>query len=1090
MLFIVIFALFGILLFGFCWYGANAGQAAGTGSSHRLSFSGRPLYLLFFAALCLRLLLAALSKGFGSDTACFAAWSDRIFTLGPGEFYSPDVFTDYPPGYMYVLWLIGGIRRLFGIRYYSVPHLLLLKLPAILCDMASGLLLCREACRRGGDRQGFFLSMAYLFSPAILLNSSVWGQVDSLFTLAVAYMCLCLVKGRLPSAYIAFCMGLLIKPQMLLFAPVLLAGILDWVFLKDFSVRKLFHHLFLGAAVILGTVILCMPFGLEKVWEQYLSTLSSYPYAAVNACNLWGLLGLNWVSQDSLFLGIPYRTYGAFAIIAAVALMFFFSLRSRRRDKYPFLGALLVLMVFSFSVRMHERYLYPGLLLLLFAYLYRPEKLTYLCYGGFSVMHFLNTAHVLFFYDPASYDAKAPFLLAVSGGMLVCTALLLYTAFRLQNPAAGANTRTDLPPRPSAKPAPLKPADYVLMLVITVLYSCFALYDLGDKEAPSTPYDMVQGQAVELSFEGEAPSALWYYIAPWHGRAFTLESRDSFQETWNSLGEITLKNVFTWQQIPLEGAGSQLRLTLKDSQASILEWVFLDEEGNVLTPMASDFYGNLFDEGSLFPKRDPDSVPLPGPSPVREALENLVSAQNGLLSRFGFSPMDLAAVGVQVYPEAGSFRNSMYFDEIYHGRTAYEFLHGLTSYENTHPPLGKIFIALGVSLFGMNPFGWRIIGTLFGIAMVPVMYLFAKRISRSTPLSALACLLFAFDFMHFAQTRIATIDVYITFFVILMYYFMYQYSSLSFYDTPLRKTWLPLRACGVCMGLGIACKWTGVYAGAGLALIFFSTLFRRYREYLCAKKEPEGTTHGISHRHILQSFGPCAGRTICFCLIFFVLLPALIYLLSYIPFRDYSDRGLFDRMLQNQNTMFGYHSTLNSTHDFSSVWYEWPILKRPIWFYSHIVTRTAEGGLREGISSFGNPAVWWAGIPAALFTVYLWAKKKDRTAAFLTVGYLMQYLPWFFVSRLTFIYHYFPSVPFVVLMITYSLRQGEKSMDKAAYGLRHPQKSAFYAAIVLYGAVALGLFFLFYPVISGQPVEASFAAKYLRWFKSWVLTAK
>ena len=468
--------------------------------------------------------------------------------------------------------------------------------------------------------------------------------------------------------------------------------------------------------------------------------------------------------------------------------------------------------------------------------------------------------------------------------------------------------------------------------------------------------------------------------------------------------------------------------------------------------------------------------------------------------------MDLAAVGVQVYPEAGSFRNSMYFDEIYHGRTAYEFLHGLTSYENTHPPLGKIFIALGVSLFGMNPFGWRIIGTLFGIAMVPVMYLFAKRISRSTPLSALACLLFAFDFMHFAQTRIATIDVYITFFVILMYYFMYQYSSLSFYDTPLRKTWLPLGACGVCMGLGIACKWTGVYAGAGLALIFFSTLFRRYREYLCAKKEPEGTTHGISHRHILQSFGPCAGRTICFCLIFFVLLPALIYLLSYIPFRDYSDRGLFDRMLQNQNTMFGYHSTLNSTHDFSSVWYEWPILKRPIWFYSHIVTRTAEGGLREGISSFGNPAVWWAGIPAALFTVYLWAKKKDRTSAFLTVGYLMQYLPWFFVSRLTFIYHYFPSVPFVVLMITYSLRQGEKSMDKAAYGLRQgknavdgavksrpalsPQKSAFYAAIVLYGAVALGLFFLFYPVLSGQPVEASFVAKYLRWFKSWVLTAK
>ena len=233
-----------------------------------------------------------------------------------------------------------------------------------------------------------------------------------------------------------------------------------------------------------------------------------------------------------------------------------------------------------------------------------------------------------------------------------------------------------------------------------------------------------------------------------------------------------------------------------------------------------------------------------------------------------------------------------------------------------------------------------------------------------------------------------------------MYYFMYQYSTLSFYDTPLKKTWLPLGACGVCMGLGIASKWTGVYAGIGLAMIFFYVLYRRYMEYVYAKKKPKGTTDGISHKNILKRFLPYTRKTIYFCLIFFVLVPALIYLLSYIPFRDYSDRGLVDRMIQNQNTMFGYHSTLESTHDFSSVWYEWPVLKRPIWFHSHIVTTTLLGGLREGISSFGNPAVWWTGIPAALFMAYLWARKKDRTAAFLVVGYLAQYLPWFFVSRI------------------------------------------------------------------------------------------
>ncbi len=431
MLFIGSFALLGALLSFFCLWKAESRQTDLPHSS---------IILLLFAALSLRLLAAALSKGFGSDTSCFAAWADRIFKVGPQDFYSPDVFTDYPPGYMYVLWLIGGIRQLLHLEYYSMPHLLLLKLPAITCDMACAVLLYREACRRGSKPQGFFLCTAYLFNPAILLNSSVWGQVDSVFTAAVAYMCLCLVRGKLPTAYIAFGIGVLIKPQMLLFSPVLLAGVIDQVFLKDFSLKKFFHHLFLGIVTASGTVILCLPFGLENVWHQYFSTLSSYPYAAVNACNLWGMFGLNWVSQDNLFLGIPYQAYGSCAIIAAVALMLFISFRRPgSREKYPFLGALLILTIFSFSVRMHERYMYPGLLLLLFAYLYKPWRSIFLLYSGFSVMHFLNAANVLFFYDPADYDRQDPFLLAVSCGMLLCTGLLLYTAFRLYGP-----TRKDI----------------------------------------------------------------------------------------------------------------------------------------------------------------------------------------------------------------------------------------------------------------------------------------------------------------------------------------------------------------------------------------------------------------------------------------------------------------------------------------------------------------------------------------------------------------------------------------------------------------------------------------------------------------------
>lgn len=1049
MLFIHLFAIVGVLLFVIGYLGIILNR--------KLPKYG--IFLLVLAAFSLRLLAAALSGGFGSDTACFAAWADRIYQVGPGAFYSPEVFTDYPPGYMYILWLFGWLRDLFHVEYYSPVHLILLRLPAILCDMACGILVYRAAAGRLSESRAFFLCLAYLLNPAVILNSSVWGQVDSILALFMALMCLYLVQGRMYGAYIVFGIGILVKPHALLFAPVIFAGFLDHVLLKDPSapssestaaglrVRRLAHNCIQILTVVIGMFILCLPFGLENVWDQYFTTVSSYPYAAVNACNLWGLLGLNWVSQDNTFLGIPYRFLGWAAILISVTAVLLLSLRSRRRQgKYPFLGALMIFSVYLFSVRMHERYLFPGLLLLVLAYVFRPSGLLYLCYAGFSVMHFYNTADVLFFYDPSDYDRNSPSILLVSAGMLVCGGFLFYAARRLYgkhalDPAADAASDAALlsllrsgtgkkahAPQPSQKNVPLKKADIICMAAVTLAYACFALYDLGDNQAPSTSYDMVQGQSLELDFGTETPASLSYYIAPWHGRNFTLEGNMNASDAWIPFGEITLKNVFTWQNVDVKTGMTRLKLTLEDTQASLLELVFLDEEGQPLTPVFSSAYENLFDEADL-------------------------------------------------YPENSTFRNSMYFDEIYHGRTAYEFLHGLTSYENTHPPMGKIFIALGVAVFGMNPFGWRIMGTLFGIAMVPPVYLFARKLSKNTLTAAFACVLFAFDFMHFTQTRIATIDVYITFFVILMYYFMYQYSTLSFYDTSLKRTLLPLGACGFCMGMGIACKWTGVYASCGLAVIFFSVLYRRYREYVYAGTAPAGSTNGISHRYIRTHFIPYARRTVLFCLVFFVAVPAVIYLLSYIPFRDYSDRELFGRLLYNQETMFGYHSSLNSTHDFASAWYEWPLLKRPIWYYSRIITRTADGGLREGISAFGNPAVWWAGIPASFYMVYLGLKKKDKTAAFLLTGYMAQYLPWFFVTRITFIYHYFPSVVFVVLMIMYSFCQWKKSLARTA-------------AIVLYAAVVLELFLLFYPVLAGAPVEAAFVEKYLRWFPSWVLTAK
>jgi dolichyl-phosphate-mannose--protein O-mannosyl transferase len=374
-------------------------------------------------------------------------------------------------------------------------------------------------------------------------------------------------------------------------------------------------------------------------------------------------------------------------------------------------------------------------------------------------------------------------------------------------------------------------------------------------------------------------------------------------------------------------------------------------------------------------------------------------------------------------------------------------------------------------LFGVNPFGWRVIGTLFGIAMLPFIYAFAKKFFRESWISVLVTILFAFDFMHFTQTRIATIDVYVTFFIILMYYFMYQYTRLSFYDTPLWKTFIPLGLCGFSMGLGIASKWTGVYAGVGLAIIFFWNLGKRFNEYRYAKTDPEGISGDIVHAEVIQTFRSKAVKTLAFCIVFFIIIPAIIYLLSYIPFVDSQGRGLIARLLKNQESMLHYHSTVDATHPYSSWWYQWPTMYRPIWYYSgHISDK-----ISEGISAFGNPLVWWAGIPAFIYMIYLAVKKKDKKALFLIIAYLAQYLPWVLVTRITFIYHYFPSVPFVTLMVGYAMYQ--IVMDK-------PKRKKL---AIAYTVAAVILFIMFYPVLSGQPVNKNYVSYFLRWFESWVL---
>lgn len=664
----------------------------------------------------------------------------------------------------------------------------------------------------------------------------------------------------------------------------------------------------------------------------------------------------------------------------------------------------------------------------------------------------------------------------------------------------------------SAPKMKLSKWDFIIMAVIVIVYGLIALYNLGDKFAPQTEVVLSSNEIrADLGKMTDISKTSIYLGARQleDSRAIDIKFYDDGNNEVLS-SNVKSGSVFCWNVTDTNVNARYVSFSTQHVQSEtdptdliyVKEVCFTDSEGNVIKPVNAD-------DSSIAPLFDEQTR----------------------------------------YSTVKNFMTGTYFDEIYHGRTAYEFIHGMTVYEWTHPPLGKLLIGLGILIYGMVPFGWRIVGTMFGIFMVPVIYLFAKRVLKHTWLAAVICLLFTFDFMHFTQSRISTIDVYVTFFIMLMYYFMYKYYKMSFYDTPLWKTFIPLGLSGVFFGLAVASKWTGLYGGAGLALIFAYTMYERYTEYAYAVKRPGGETSGISHKYVTDKFDKYLFATLGFCVIMFIVVPLCIYALSYIPYlKTPSGHGLVATIRDNAKSMYTYHSktVAASTHPYSSHWFEWPVMYRPLWYFSN----TTAAGLRQGISAFGNPAVWWLGIGALgyitalaiiiplkkrsyyfmnkyifagiyalifvlicvigynagkadteklsrlfpclvfyssvmvgmflivlLFDEYV-KQTSNKTALFILIGYFSGLLPWTLVVRTTYIYHYFPCMPFVVLMLGYSI--------KTFYDNTRSKKAVIIASAI-YAAIAIGLFIMFYPVLCGKPITTEYGVEWLKWFRSWVL---
>ena len=677
---------------------------------------------------------------------------------------------------------------------------------------------------------------------------------------------------------------------------------------------------------------------------------------------------------------------------------------------------------------------------------------------------------------------------------------------------------------------PMERGDALPLLLLTAVYALTAFFQLGDFNAPQSMVKFQQGDSYEFSYN----------------QPVTVDTVSLY--TSLGTGYYTLE----WE----EEDGQWHSLRPEQYYNSLFKWHILELDRNV-------------DQNGLEITKDNDNLDAEPLGPITAARFRITASSAPRDEGLWLSELALWSGGqalpqpdhvddgaaalfdeYELWSDQYTYMNSTYFDEIYHPRTAYEHLNNVYPYEVSHPPLGKLIISIGIAMFGMVPFGWRFMGTLFGVLMVPILYVFLKNLFGKTPVALCGAALFTFDFMHLVQTRIATIDTYGVFFILVSYYFMYRWLAVPA-GKKLRHYVLPLFLSGLFWGVGCASKWTVVYAGAGLALLWLLGMIFKAGDWheaeLAAQTQPvppevrREVTEAMFREEQpawapprVPSFTAHAWGTVGLSVVFFVVIPLMIYTASYFPYaaakgnggsflelagqsagwfweclperleqypeqmarvtenlaREGKTPGVADRigaffqaipdqsgnpvdlMLRNQYFMLTYHQSVHTPHPYQSNWYQWIIDARPILYYQDFSVQ----GMRGIFASFNNPLVSWAGLLAFFAVAVQMVRRKCGKALFIVLATLSQFVPWTAIGRVLFAYHYFPTVLFLCFAIAYL-------MDDMLNRKRE------WAGLAVYGFTGCAglLYAIFYPELIGILVPNWYATYFLRWFPSWPL---
>jgi len=423
------------------------------------------------------------------------------------------------------------------------------------------------------------------------------------------------------------------------------------------------------------------------------------------------------------------------------------------------------------------------------------------------------------------------------------------------------------------------------------------------------------------------------------------------------------------------------------------------------------------------------------------------------------------------------------------------------------PEAGKLLIAAGEWMFGLNSFGWRFASAVFGSLAILLMCRIARRLTRSTLLGCIAGLLMSLDGLEFVLSRTGILDIFLMFFVLAAFGCVLidrDVSRARLAEGVVRREGgdagprLGIRrwrvAAGIFLGLAVATKWNAAWYILGFAALITAWDIGARR------------TAGLK-AFILGGF-----RETMWLPVTFVVLPLAVYIATWSGwfatstgyFRDYAQQhGVHTPVISALYSLYEYHQQaisfglgLRSPHPYQSQPWDWLLVTRPVAFFYECYKVPVAGPSNycgngytgqewsQEVLALGTPAIWWGSMLALLFCLGWWLMHRDWRAGAVLLGVLAGWGPWFpLVGRTKFYYYALEFEPFLILSIVLCL--GLILGPATATALRRSTGALIVGAYIL---CVLLMFWYFYAILAGQviPYHDWYSHMWYRIGKGWI----